>query len=102
MRSPDGKEFPNVGCYLELVKHRKLVWTAALEPGYRPMDQATNGAGLPFTAVILLEPKGSGTHYTAIAIHANPEDNKKHEDMCFQEGWGTVVDQMVEHMQSIK
>src|SRR4029077_16465362 len=30
MRSPEGQEFPNVGCYLEIIKSRKLVWTVAL------------------------------------------------------------------------
>ena len=35
MRSPEGEEFPNAGCYLEIVPNRKLVWTNALEPGYR-------------------------------------------------------------------
>ena len=36
MRSPEGKEFPNVGCYLEVVPNERLVWTDALLPGYRP------------------------------------------------------------------
>jgi uncharacterized protein YndB with AHSA1/START domain len=30
MRSPEGKEFPNEGCYLEIVENKKLVWTGAL------------------------------------------------------------------------
>src|SRR5262249_41291314 len=33
MRSPEGKEFPNVGCYLEVVPHERLIWTDALLPG---------------------------------------------------------------------
>jgi uncharacterized protein YndB with AHSA1/START domain len=27
MRSPEGQEFPNVGCYLEIVENEKLIWT---------------------------------------------------------------------------
>jgi uncharacterized protein YndB with AHSA1/START domain len=38
MRSPDGKEYPNVGCYLEVVPDERLVWTDALLPGYRPSE----------------------------------------------------------------
>jgi uncharacterized protein YndB with AHSA1/START domain len=58
MRSPEGQEFPNVGCYLEIVKNEKLVWTNVLAPGYRPSKPP---AVMPcdtfsFTAVILLEP----------------------------------------------
>src|SRR5690242_2821697 len=36
MRSPEGEEFPNVGCYLEVVPNERLVWTNALGPGFRP------------------------------------------------------------------
>ena len=39
MRSPEGQEFPNVGCYLEVIENKKLVWTNALGPGYRPSNQ---------------------------------------------------------------
>ena len=68
MRSPEGEVMPaEPGCYLEVVENRKLVFTDALGPGYRPKSE-------PFmTAVILLEPEGSGTRYTAIAMHADPE-----------------------------
>lgn len=36
MRSPDGNEFPNIGCYLEVVPNEKLVWTDALLPDTAP------------------------------------------------------------------
>ena len=39
MRSPEGEEFPNTGCYLELVENEKLVFTDALAPGYRPVEE---------------------------------------------------------------
>lgn len=95
MRSPDGMTFPNVGCYLEVVPHKRLVWTAALLPGYRP---APADSGLLFTATILLEPHGKGTKYTAIAIHGSEADAQKHEKMGFHQGWGTALDQMVEFL----
>jgi uncharacterized protein YndB with AHSA1/START domain len=92
MRSPEGQEFPNIGCYLEVIENQKLVWTAALKPGYRPQS----ATGIPlFTAVILLEPHGAGTKYTAIAIHGDEESAKKHLDMGFHEGWGKALDQLV-------
>ena len=71
MRSAGGTpEFPNVGYFLEVIRNQKLVWTAALKPGYRPQSPA----GIPlFTAVILLEPNGVGTKYTAIAIRGDEE-----------------------------
>ena len=91
MRSPEGEVMPaDPGCYLEVVDHRKLVFTDALGPGYRPKVQGF------MTATILLEPEGSGTRYTAIAMHASPDGRKQHEEMGFLDGWGTALDQLVE------
>jgi uncharacterized protein YndB with AHSA1/START domain len=92
MRSPEGKEFPNVGCYLEVVPNQKLVWTDALLPGYRPSLK-------PFmSAVVLLEPQGSGTRYTAIALHGDVDTRKRHEEMGFLDGWSTALDQLVAYV----
>ena len=97
MRSPEGQEFPNAGCYLEIVPNRKLVWTNALAPGYRPARQAVAcpGVEFPFTAVISFEPSGSGTKYTALLIHGDEDSRKQHEAMGFHDGWGTALDQLV-------
>jgi uncharacterized protein YndB with AHSA1/START domain len=101
MRSPEGQEFPSLGCYLEVVRNEKLVWTSALLPGYRPAPPpvATKGHEcdeLLFTAVILLQPHGAGTKYTAIAMHQDEAGRRKHEDMGFHEGWGKALDQLVD------
>lgn len=94
MRSPEGQEFTNVGCYLEVVKDEKLVWTIALAPGFRPSD---GRPGIPsFTAVITFEPHGNGTKYTALAMHKDEEGCKKHAEMGFHEGWGKALDQLVD------
>ena len=95
MRSPEGQEFPNVGCFLEVVPNEKLAWTDALLPGYRPSEKPF------FSAVVLLEPRGKGTRYTAIAIHGDEATRKKHEEMGFHEGWGKCFDQLVEHVKSM-
>ena len=95
MRSPEGQEFPNVGCYLEVIQNERLVWTDALAPGYRPSKGSSCIDGLLFTAIVTLEPHGAGTKYTAIALHGDEEARRKHEEMGFHEGWGTVLDQLV-------
>lgn len=89
MRSPEGEEFQNSGCYLEIIEKRKLVWTDALHPGFRPSGNAF------MTATVLLEPEGNGTRYTAIAMHADAEARQRHEKMGFHEGWATALDQLV-------
>ena len=90
MRSPEGDEFDNEGCFLEVVPNERLVWTSALAPGYRP--QADD---MPFTAIVELEAAGGGTRYRAVAIHQNADDQKKHKEMGFEEGWGAALDQLV-------
>lgn len=95
MRSPDGETMPaDPGCYLEVVENRKLVFTDALGPGYRPKNEAF------MTAILLLEPEGTGTRYTAIAMHSDPEGRKKHEEMGFFSGWSAALDQLVELVKS--
>lgn len=100
MRSPEGQEFPGAGCYLEVVKHEKLVWTSALGPDYRPIIRHPDPSGkdcneLYFTAAILLEPHGNGTRYTALAIHGEESSRQKHADMGFHDGWNAALDQLV-------
>jgi uncharacterized protein YndB with AHSA1/START domain len=96
MRSPEGQDFLNIGCYLEIVPNERLVWTSALGPGYRPRLSAGLGPGeLLFTAVIALESEGGGTRYTATVIHGDENSRKKHEAMGFHKGWGAALDQLV-------
>lgn len=95
MESPEGQRMPpNTGCLLEVVPHRRLVWTGALLPDYRPADL---GADVPFvfTAVIAMEPHGTGTKYTATVMHSNAAGKAKHEAMGFHHGWGLALDQLV-------
>jgi len=97
MRSPEGQEFPNLGCYLEVVENEKLVWSNALLPGYRPARgaRATPCDDFPFTAIIALERQGAGTRYTATVIHADEDGRTKHESMGFHDGWGKALEQLV-------
>ncbi len=85
MCSPEGQEFPNIGCYLEVIPNEKLVWTNALLPGYRPVNAKAISTDFSFTAVVSIEPHDQGAKYTEIVIHANQEDCNKHEDMGFQD-----------------
>ena len=105
MRSPEGEEYPNTGCYLEIVEGERLVWTDALEPGFRPTrrttDNAAGGGITAFTAVITLETVGTGTKYTALAMHRSPAERASHEQMGFHEGWGAALDQLVALTQSM-
>lgn len=101
MRSPEGQDHPNIGCYLEVVPNRRLVWTDALEADFRPSRE---GAHLPFrfTACIELEPHGKGTKYRATALHRDADARRQHAEMGFEPGWGKALEQLVEHMKSVR
>src|SRR4029077_16993171 len=50
MRSPEGQEINNVGCLLEIVPNRRLVWPVALRPASLPSNPTFD---IPtFTAII--------------------------------------------------
>ncbi len=100
MQSPEGQEFPNVGCYLDVVENSRLIWTGELGPGFRPKPKS-GLHDLGMTAVITLEPAGNGTKYTALVIHGTPDERKKHEDMGFEHGWGKALEQLVEYMKTV-
>lgn len=94
MESPEGERFSGDGCYLEVVPARRLVFTDALLPGYRPAEN-------PFmTAIVEITPEGSGTRYRAVAMHNSEATREKHEEMGFVEGWGKALDQMVAMIES--
>jgi uncharacterized protein YndB with AHSA1/START domain len=103
MRSPEGQDFPDCGCYLEVIPNERLVWTSALLPGYRPAERPGSGDchELIFTAVLSLESQGNGTKYTATVIHGNEASRAKHEEMGFHHGWGAALDQLVAMVKSM-
>jgi uncharacterized protein YndB with AHSA1/START domain len=93
MRSPEGEEMPNDGCFLEVVPEQRLVFTSVMGPGFRPIE-----SDLPFTAVVALEPTETGTRYSALALHGAQADATRHEEMGFHDGWGAALDQLVEYV----
>lgn len=103
MEGPNGERFNNAGCFLELVPPRRIVWTNALEPGFRPaVADKSAPVHFFFTATLTFEPQGAGTKYTAIVQHANESDAAQHATMGFDDGWGTVLNQLVEILQREK
>lgn len=89
MHLPDGTVMEGgEGCFLEVIEHKRIVFTDALQGGWRPNEEAF------FSAIITLEEHPNGTLYTATALHKNNEDRQQHADMGFLDGWGTAIDQL--------
>jgi len=102
MRSPEGQDYPNIGCFLEIIENEKLVWTNAASPGFRPAPASKEAMGFYFTGIIALESHPQGTKYTATVIHGDEESCKKHNEMGFHEGWSLALDQLVATVKNIK
>jgi len=96
MRGPQQQEFANSGCYLEVIENERLIWTGALQPGYRPpARKAVPEDFFLMTAVISLEARGKTTQYKALVLHGDEPSRTKHEKMGFHDGWGKALDQLV-------
>jgi uncharacterized protein YndB with AHSA1/START domain len=105
MMGPDGFDTGHgtPGCVLEVVEGKKLAWTSALGPGYRPNESGEGCDSFPMTAVITFQDLGNGkTAYKAVSLHKNEADREAHEKMGFHEGWGTVAGQLEEYAQGLK
>jgi uncharacterized protein YndB with AHSA1/START domain len=88
--SEDGGAFkPHVrGCFLAVDEGERLIFTDTLLGGWRPAEH-------PFmTAIITLKDHPSGTAYDAHVMHKSRADRDMHDQMGFQDGWGTVADQL--------
>ena len=94
----DGQVVPNVGCVLEVVPMERLVWTSMLFPGYRPavFDD------IPITAIMTMESVGTGTRYVFTALHRDEADLEKNKTSGWREGTDIALDQLVEHVTSMK
>lgn len=94
----DGQLVPNLGCVLDVVPMERLVWTSMLFPGYRPavFDD------VPITAIMTIRADGKGTRYTFTALHRDEADLKKDLESGWKEGTEIALDQLVEHVKTMK
>ena len=94
----DGREVPNLGCVLEAIPMKRLVWTSMLFPGYRPavFDD------IPITAIMTMEAEGSGTRYVFTALHRDESDLEKNTASGWREGTEIALDQLVAHVMTMK
>lgn len=90
MQAPDGARYPTSGCFLDIVPQRRLVFSDALQPGFRPASKPF------FTAVISFDALADGgTRYNARVLHKDAIDRQTHADMGFHDGWGRCMEQMI-------
>ena len=85
----EGNDLPYEGCVLEVVPGERLAFTDALSEGFKPTAKPF------FAAIITMKdlPDG-GTEYTATARHKDEATARSHDEMGFQDGWGTCLTQL--------
>ena len=89
MRSPEGKEYPGHGVYLEVIKNQRLVFTNGFTKAWEPSEQK------PLMVVeVTFERQGDITNYTARVRHWTIADREAHEKMGFHQGWVTCAEQL--------
>ena len=89
MASPEGVAMDeSPGCVLLAEPERRLVWTDAVGPEFRPNAETF------MTVDISMEAAASGTRYRALVRHKSDADRQKHEEMGFHDGWGTCLNQL--------
>ena len=89
MASPEGAEMDETpGCVLLAEPQKRLVWTDAVGPEFRPNAETF------MTADITMQAAADGTEYRALVRHKSEADRQKHEEMGFHDGWGTCLSQL--------
>lgn len=96
INGPDGERFDTMGVFLDIEPQKRLVTTDAFRPGWIPTDRAFMAAHISFA-----DAADGKTQYEARAMHWTAEAMKEHEQMGFQEGWGTAADQLEELAKTI-
>lgn len=88
--SDDGDSFvPHTdSVFLVVEDDRRLVFTNAVDSGWRPATPAP----VAITAEIVLGEHPEGTDYHVTVRHGDPAARAHHEEIGFFDGWGTVTE----------
>lgn len=88
MASPQGNEMDETpDCVLLAEPQKRLVWTDAVGPEFRPNPETF------MTVDITMQAVDVGTRYRALVRHKSDADRQKHEELGFHDGWSTCLDQ---------
>jgi uncharacterized protein YndB with AHSA1/START domain len=90
--SEDGAQYvPQLDAtFLVVDDLERIVFTNAIDSEWRP----ANPEPVSITAEIVMSDHGDGTEYRIVVRHGDPASRRKHEELGFFEGWGTVTKQL--------
>lgn len=93
MISPDGKEYPVLGVFKEIVENEKIVTTDAFGDEFEAYQQQAQDMGYKLPKIdslsALFEEVEGKTKLTLIIKHPTYEDKELHQNMKVSEGWNS-------------
>ena len=98
--SDDGVDFaPHLdACLLAVDDLERIVFTNAVTSTWRPAAPAP----VAMTATITFGDHPDGTEYRVVVRHGDPEARAHHKKLGFDEGWGSVTDQLAAHVENTR
>ncbi|WP_238173509.1 SRPBCC domain-containing protein [Kribbella speibonae] len=90
--SEDGQEFgPHLDAVILVADElERIAFTNAVDSTWRPADPQP----IAVTADVFLGDHPDGTAYRMVARHGDPTSRKRHAELGFADGWGTVIEQL--------
>ena len=90
--SDNGIDFvPHIdACFLAVDELERIVFTNAIDSQWRP----TNPTPVAMTAEITFHEHPDGTEYRIVVRHGDPAARERHEKLGFDDGWGSVTEQL--------
>jgi uncharacterized protein YndB with AHSA1/START domain len=90
--SDDGTDYgPHLdACFVVVEPGERIVFTNALDSRWRPARPAP----VAMTAEIMFGEHPDGTDYRVVVRHADAGSRRRHEQLGFADGWGTVTAQL--------
>jgi uncharacterized protein YndB with AHSA1/START domain len=96
MREADQEFKPHMkACFLDVLEKQRIVFTTSLTAGWRPVEP-----WLAMTAIISLTERDGITTYSANVLHRSDEDGRKHVELGYYDGWGTVLEQLARQVET--
>lgn len=103
MKSPDGKEYPVLGVFKEIIENEKVVTTDAFGDEFEAYQQQALDMGYKLPKIdsisAMFEEVDKKTKLTLIIKHPTSEDKELHENMKVAEGWNSSFNCLDQHLE---
>lgn len=96
MEGPHGEHIENTGCFLDVARGERLIFTDAFAEDFMPQS-----ASFMTGVVEFFDADHEATTMVWSARHATREAKERHQEMGFETGWNAAADQLDELARSL-